>query len=36
MNLSGEDLQNGIAGFGDSPELAMYDFDTEWSKKISL
>lgn len=32
--LYGEDLQSGIAGFGKSPELAMYDFDAAWYKKI--
>jgi hypothetical protein len=28
--LYGEDLQNGVAGFGDSPEKAMADFDKQW------
>lgn len=32
--LYGEDLHDGVAGFGDSPELAMADFDKEWHKKI--
>ena len=32
--LYGEDLQSGIIGFGDSPHLAMCDFDREWEKKI--
>ena len=32
--LYGDDLEVGIAGFGDSPELAMLDFDREWYKKI--
>lgn len=33
--LYGEDLQNGVAGFGDSPALAMYAFDLEWHKKLA-
>ena len=33
--LYGEDLQNGVAGFGDSPELAMYAFDAAWGKKLA-
>jgi len=32
--LYGEDLQNGVAGFGESPELAMYAFDVTWVKKL--
>ncbi len=32
--LYGSDLQTGIAGFGESPELAMLDFDKMWKKKI--
>jgi len=32
--LYGDNLQVGIAGFGDSPELAMMDFDREWVKMI--
>ena len=28
--LYGEDLQMGVAGFGDSPELACEDFDRAW------
>jgi len=32
--LYGEDLQNGCAGFGDSPELAMLDFNRNWWKKL--
>jgi hypothetical protein len=28
--LYGEDLQSGIAGFGDTPHLAMLDFDNTW------
>ena len=32
--LYGEDLQRGIAGFGDSPSQAMYDFDLAWMKVL--
>ncbi len=28
--LYGDNLQEGVAGFGDSPELAMADFDKNW------
>jgi hypothetical protein len=28
--LYGANLQEGVAGFGDSPELAMVDFDRNW------
>lgn len=28
--LYGEDLQNGVAGFGDTPVLAMENFDHNW------
>lgn len=28
--LYGDDLQNGCAGFGDTPAHAMRDFDTNW------
>ena len=30
--LYGKNLQDGVAGFGDSPDLAMKDFDTNWRK----
>lgn len=30
--LYGEDLQEGVAGFGDSPDEAMRNFDSEWYK----
>jgi len=33
--LYGEDLQCGVAGFGDSPAKAMEDFDKEWVKNIT-
>ena len=32
--LFGENLQVGVAGFGDSPAEAMYNFDREWFKKL--
>lgn len=32
--LYGADLQCGVAGFGDSPELAMQDFDKNWRTKL--
>lgn len=28
--LYGANIQEGVAGFGDSPELAMQDFDRNW------
>lgn len=28
--LYGSDLQNGVAGFGDTPEKAMHNFDLNW------
>jgi hypothetical protein len=30
--LYGDNLQDGVAGFGDSPELACIAFDAVWSK----
>jgi hypothetical protein len=33
--LYGDDLQDGVAGFGDSPDLAMRDFDKEWIKTLN-
>lgn len=32
--LYGENLQEGVAGFGKSPAAAMMDFDTNWHKKL--
>lgn len=32
--LYGANLQDGVAGFGDSPALAMSDFDANWLKKL--
>ena len=33
--LYGENLQDGVAGFGDSPELAMHDFDVNWATALT-
>ena len=33
--LYGDNLQDGVAGFGDSPADAMWDFDRQWNKKLS-
>lgn len=32
--LYGDNLQDGVAGFGDSPAAAMWDFDTNWHAKL--
>jgi len=32
--LYGENLQDGVAGFGDTPNDAAKDFDREWEKGI--
>lgn len=32
--LYGEDLQNGVVGFGKSPELAMLAFNQAWWRKL--
>lgn len=32
--LYGENLQDGVAGFGDSPALAMHAFDLQWGKSL--
>ena len=32
--LYGEDLQVGIAGFGNSPHLAIMDFNAQWYKAL--
>ena len=34
--LYGNNLQDGIAGFGDSPAAAMADFDKEWATKRQI
>ena len=33
--LYGENLQDGVAGFGKSPEDAMLDFDRAWGTKLA-
>jgi hypothetical protein len=33
--LYGDNLQEGIAGFGDSVALAMEDFDVNWFTRLS-
>ena len=32
--LFGENIQEGVVGFGDSPEEAMWAFDAVWRKKL--
>lgn len=32
--LYGDDIQIGVAGFGDSPAKAMQDFDNNWFKDM--
>ena len=32
--LYGENIQDGVAGFGKSPVLAMMDFDVKWATKL--
>lgn len=32
--LYGDDLQNGVVGFGKSPEEAYLDFDRNWATKL--
>lgn len=32
--LYGDNLQDGVAGFGDSPEEAFWDFDKSWVAKL--
>lgn len=32
--LYGANLQEGVAGFGDSPAAAMHDFDRNWNANI--
>jgi hypothetical protein len=34
--LHGENLQDGVAGFGDSPILAVYDFNKAWHKSLPI
>ena len=33
--LYGDNLQDGVAGFGDSPAKAMQDFDKNWTKELA-
>ena len=33
--LYGDNLQDGVAGFGESPAKAMYDFDRAWDAGLS-
>lgn len=33
--LYGDNLQDGVAGFGDSPAKAMIDFDRNWLQTLS-
>lgn len=33
--LYGNNLQDGVAGFGDSPANAMWAFDAAWCKKLA-
>ncbi len=33
--LYGENVQDGIAGFGESPRDAVYDFNKAWNRKLS-
>jgi hypothetical protein len=32
--LYGDNLQDGVAGFGDSPQAAMYEFDKAWATSL--
>ena len=32
--LYGDNLMDGVCGFGDSPEQAMHDFNMAWTRKI--
>lgn len=34
--LYGENIQDGVAGFGDSPSDAMWAFDQAWHQKLAL
>ena len=33
--MYGDNLQDGVAGFGDSPDLAYWDFDKQWCAKLN-
>lgn len=32
--LLGENIQDGVVGFGDSPDAAMWSFDEAWREKL--
>ena len=32
--LYGENIQDGICGFGDTPRLAVYDFNKSWNATL--
>ena len=32
--LFGDNIQEGVAGFGNSPNLAYFDFDKQWIKTL--
>jgi len=32
--LFGENIQEGVCGYGDSPAEAMYEFDKSWNQKV--
>ena len=34
--LYGDNLQDGVAGFGSTPEAAMADFDANWSAPLNM
>ena len=34
--LWGENVQDGVAGFGDTPRLAAYDFVRAWGRRLPL
>jgi len=34
--LFGNNIQDGVCGFGKSPELAYLNFDKEWSKEMNI
>ena len=34
--LHGENLQDGVSGFGDSPSGAYADFDLAWCRKLNV
>lgn len=34
--LYGDNIQDGICGFGDSPALAMLDFDSSYERKLCI